>query len=228
MNFSSTRMGCISLLRRIRSVAPQCIQYFDTAENLAELLPRQPSVIIVDGMVLYRKLAADMLFGNEVFFSVVDPNGPVAEKVARAMGDYLKRWLRNAFAGIAVKIVFDGVNREIPKERGPTVAERATLCGDGLFHICFSTQFGSTSLGRRQVNKGFWPCQDFFKSVSKKLEAIGNAEWNRPVWCRVAVGEADFVISAIARLFPDAIVLSSDSDYLVFSEVMAMVRPHAE
>lgn len=221
-------MGCISLLKHIKKVAPQCVEHFSDAKELEALLPQKPSVFIVDGNVLYRKLDSDHLFNQEVFFSPDDPNGDVALNVARVMGRWIKSFFLDAFEGIPVKVIFDGPLRVLPTRRGPRFPERQKLKNNGIFNICFSRRHGSTGEGRRQVNKAFWPDVTFFESLAEKLEAFGLQEWGRPAVCRVALGEADFVINAIAKTYGAAVVISSDTDYVVFSEAMAMVRPHAE
>ena len=127
----------------------------------------------------------------------------------------------------AMIVIFDGNKPELKKKRrGPSMRKNKSLLNTGINNYGFFRRHGSKGRGKKQINTGFRFPHRLVRAVAYAFKLLPPDTFGEVSFSvKMAKGEADHLIGAYAKLYPKSIVFSSDSDYPIFTEVMAMVMP---
>ena len=153
-------------------------------------------------------------FGSRVFKA--SNYRPLAKEFAALMSSYIEELLPDAEN---LHWLFEGPKPEKAKKRNINSARKLAKTFNKAVNMAFlSTKNGHERIANGILNRAFFPPPKFTEMVMYELLALNKGTVLQ------AAGESDYAISRLCNE-RKTIVVSSDSDFLVFSKCDALINP---
>ena len=180
------------------------------------------SPLAVDGFNILRIIWSAHGYGSRVFLASLIALTGLAKMLAQEMAKYIEAMCPDR-GEEPYYWTFDGNQREMEKlgEKRSKKIE-ATMLSKALFHIFVSDRHDGTAIGTRILNGRFSYPPAFLDCVLATLK-----DMPKHVVLQ-ANGEADFAIARFCNLNKKTVVVSSDSDYLAFTNCLGVIVPQVD
>ena len=173
---------------------------------------------VIDGMVILLAIWHRDGYGTKCFLARGDLLVDAAAEIANKMREYLDFLPQSC----SREWVFDGSSPEAQKLRAENLARtRAKKIGQAVRRLFLPTNPSSSRLAKSLLNRFAMPSRPIVQAVIQAISETANV--------LLATGEADYAIakhiSNVSRKGKPTIVVSSDSDYIAFTECNAILNP---
>ena len=176
--------------------------------------PSEDILYAIDSPMIFRIIWYWKQFGNRVFKAC--NFSELAKEFADSMSRYMEDLLPDAKN---LYWTFEGSVPEKAKKRNHNSAKKLAKTFNKAINMELrSTKHGHEGIAKGMLNRAFFPPSKFTKEVMYHLRELNKGTVLQ------AAGESDYAISGICNRWK-TIVVSSDSDFLVFSKCVALINP---
>ena len=199
------QMGVNGLWKQLEYSKKQIDNYKHYSTNI---------VFAIDAPVIFRIIWYWKQFGSRVFKA--SNYNELAKEFAASMSSYMDAILP---AAENLYWLFEGRKPEKAKKRNINSVRKLKKTFNKAVNMAFlSTKNGHEGIANGMLNRAFFPPPKFTELVMYHLLELNKGT----VW--QASGESDYAISGLCNE-RQTIVVSSDSDFLVFSNCVALINP---
>ena len=191
-------------------------------QKVEKLKINRSSPVAVDGFNILRIIWSARGYGSKVFLGSSNHLQELAINLSQQMAKYVEEMCPDREEPF--HWFFDGNKREMEKLREQKSKKtESKMLNKALHHIFVSTKHDAPAIGKAILNDRFFAHSPFLDCVLATLNALPKHVVLQ------AFGEADFAIARFCDLNKSTVVvISSDSDYLAFTNCLGVIVPQVD